>query len=328
MAIPVKRRMLFALVPVTALAVAVLAVDLPMFSVGPGPVREVLPRIQVRGHPSFEPRGKLLLTTVSVRPLTAVDAVAAWLDPAREVLPERDVLAPGESVREYRRQSLSQMDESKVAAVSFALERVTEYPEDHGRGALIQNVVAGYPAEGRLFPGETIVRVGDREVEEIADVAAAMRGAAPGRPVRFVVEAEGERAAVLVPTRRIPGERRPVIGVVLVEAFPFSVTIRSGDDGGPSAGLMWALGVLDLLTPGNLTAGRTIAGTGAIDPSGDVYPIGSVALKVRAAAERGAEAFLLPRDNLAEAREAGEKLPLVPVDTIEDALRYLEGGAT
>ena len=322
-----KGRPLHALVPVAALAVALLSVDLPLFSVGPGPVREVLPRIEVEGHPSYEPRGKLLLTTISVRPLTVPDAVAAWIDDARDVVPEREVLG-GESVREYRRQSLSQMDESKLAAVAFALARVTGYPEEHGDGVLIQKVIAGYPAEGRLYPGETIVRVDGEPVEQVEDVGRAIRRAGSRRAVRFVVEAEGKRAAVSLHPRPAPGDRRPVIGVVLVEAFPFPVTIRSGDDGGPSAGLMWALGVVDLLTPGSLTAGRTVAGTGAIDPAGNVFPIGSVGLKVRAAASRGAEAFLLPRNNLAEARAARSDIPLVPVATIEDALRYLERGGT
>ena len=323
-----KRKLLHASVPVLAFGLAASAVDLPVFSVGPGPVREVLPRIDVKGHRTYEPQGTLLLTTVSVRPLTVFDAVAAWLDPGRDVLREREVLGRGESVREYRRQSLSQMDESKIAAVAFALSETTDYPDDHGRGVLIQDVFAGLPAEGRLFPGETIVSIDGRPVREIEDVGRAVDRAGTTGTLRFTVEAGGPRASVSLRPQRPPGQTRPLIGVVLVESFPFEVTIRSGDDGGPSAGLMWALGVLDLLTPGSLTSGRTIAGTGEIDPLGNVFSIGSVAHKVRAAERRGADAFLLPRANLVEARAGGAKVPLVPVDTVQDALRYLERGGT
>ena len=104
------------------------------------------------------------------------------------------------------------------------------------------------------------------------------------------------------------------------------MAIQSGDIAGPSAGLMWALGLYDLLTPEDLTDGMTVAGTGAIDRDGKVYPIGGVAEKLIAAKHAGANVFLVPRQNLAEAQAANPGIKLVPVSTLQDAVDFLKGG--
>jgi PDZ domain-containing protein len=117
----------------------------------------------------------------------------------------------------------------------------------------------------------------------------------------------------------------------MVDAFPFGIEIQSGDVGGPSAGLMWALGLYDLLTPGDLTAGRTIAGTGTIAPDGTVGPIGGIEEKVRAASDVGATELLVPRGDMADARAVGAPgLRLVPVASFQGALDALraEGGSS
>jgi Lon-like protease len=110
----------------------------------------------------------------------------------------------------------------------------------------------------------------------------------------------------------------------LVESFPFEITIESGDVGGPSAGLMWAVGLYDLLTPGDLTGGKTVAGTGSIDLDGNVGPIGGILDKVVAAREANADIMLVPRDNFDEVRDvdAGD-LRLISVSTFDDAVEAL-----
>ena len=117
------------------------------------------------------------------------------------------------------------------------------------------------------------------------------------------------------------------MGVSMIESFPFEVRISSGEIGGPSAGLAWALGLHDLLTPGDLTAGRTIAITGTLGIDGTVFPIGGIQDKVVGAAEAGASVLILPEGNLADARAAGRDVELVPVATFADALSYLRGNA-
>jgi PDZ domain-containing protein len=112
----------------------------------------------------------------------------------------------------------------------------------------------------------------------------------------------------------------------MINSFPFDVQISSGEIGGPSAGLMWALGLYDLLTPGDLTGGQTIAGTGQIALDGTVIPIGGIEEKLTAAADAGATVFLVPQGNMEEARASGgHGLELVPVATFDDARAYLAG---
>lgn len=319
--------MLVMLAPAAALAVGLYAVDLPLYAEGPGPARDVVPRIDLDGIRTYEPDGRFLLTTVSVEPLSVLGVVGAWLDPDRDVIPERQVIPPGETEREYERQTRSDMDESKLAAAVYALERLTDYPKEHGRGVLVQDVFAGTPADGRLYPGDLILEAGGRKVEALDDVGAAIDRAGTERAVTLLVEAGGERETVRLRPARLVGHQAPIIGVVLIASFPVEVRIESGDVGGPSAGMMWALGLLDLLAPGDLTGGRTVAGTGTIDLEGNVGPIGGVRHKVLAAERAGADLFLVPAENLAEARGAGADVRLVPVRSVEDAVRYLEGGS-
>jgi PDZ domain-containing protein len=145
-----------------------------------------------------------------------------------------------------------------------------------------------------------------------------------GASVSFEVEAEGETHQVEVAKGRCPGVRRSLFGISIVEPFPFGIAIESDDVGGPSAGLMWALGLYDLLTPDDLTRGRTIAGTGEIDGDGDVLPIGAIDDKVIGAREAGADILLVPRRNarqIADADTGGMRV--IPVATFDDALRAL-----
>jgi len=323
----VVRRFLFVLAPWVALGLSLYAVDLPLFSVGPGPAREVIPRIDIDGRRTFESRGRLMLTTVNVGRVNAFGALEAWVDPMVDLLPEREILSPGQTDRQYRQQSSTEMDESKIAAVAFALRRLTEYPREHGDGVLVQDVVEGAPASGRLFPGDRILTADGEPINELAEMRTAIRNVGTRRDLRLAVESEDERRTVNLRPIRPRGAEGPIIGVVLVESFPFDIRIDSGDVGGPSAGLMWALGVVELLTPGDLTAGRSVAGTGVIDLDGGVHPVGGIEHKIFAAERAGVEIFLLPRANLVDARGAAEDIDLVPVDRIEQALDYLEGAA-
>jgi len=216
------------------------------------------------------------------------------------------------------------MDQSKIDAAAVVLAEVTDYPREHGPGALVEFVGEGCPAEGRLFPGDLIVRI-DGEPVGSRRIASRLIDAVPaGDPIRFRVEADGESHDVGVTRGRCPGVDEPLIGIFLVEPFPFEITIESGDVGGPSAGLMWAVGLYDLLTRGDLTAGRTIAGTGSIDLEGRVGSIGGILDKVVAAREANADIMLVPRDNFDEVRgvDAGE-LTLVSVSSLDEAIEAL-----
>jgi PDZ domain-containing protein len=223
---------------------------------------------------------------------------------------------------------VSQMDQSKIDAVSVVLRLVTDYPREHRGGALVESVVPGCSAAGRLFPGDLILAIDGEPIGSRADASAAIEAASSGETLTFDVRAAGETQDVDLVKRPCGSEREPLIGVSLLDNFPFGVSISSGGVGGPSAGLMWALGLYDLLTPGDLTGGRTIAGTGQIDLLGNIHPIGGIGEKVVAAVDAGADVLLLPRDNLEEARSSvQEEVRLVPVSTLREALEYLEPAA-
>ncbi len=316
-------RRVLALVPVLAAAVVLAAVPLPLFAVAPGPARDVVPLIQIEGHRTYEPSGDLLLTTVTVNHSTAFEALRGWLDEFSDIVPERLILPPGLTEEEEDQISRSQMDESKLTAAAVALARVTDYPQRHGSGALVRRVQAGSPADGRLFPGDLIERVDGTAVGSVEDVGRLVRAAGIGRRVSVVVRVEDQTRTVRLRPRELEPDGAPKIGVELLESFPFHLLIESGDIGGPSAGLMWTIGVIDLLTPGDLTGGRRIAGTGTIEVDGNVGPIGGIGQKIVAADRAGADAFLVPRADMAAAREAQTDLELVPIDDLEDALDYL-----
>jgi PDZ domain-containing protein len=137
----------------------------------------------------------------------------------------------------------------------------------------------------------------------------------------FEVTARGKSRTVHTTREVCAGSKRPLVGIGMVDAFPFAVNMASGDVGGPSAGLMWALGLYDLLTPGDLTGGKIVAGTGTIDIDGRVGPIGEIRDKVVAAERSGASLFLVPRSNLKELRGVDHgDMRIVAVDTFDEAL--------
>jgi Lon-like protease len=320
-------RRLGALAPAAVLLLCLGVVRAPWFAIGPGPAEDVLPRIDIDGAPTYASDGRLLLTTVTPGHVTVFGAIRGWLDPEVELVPERAFLVPGQTQEEFDRASLSIMDESTLAAASVALEATSGYPEQQGEGVIVYRVAPGSPADGVLFPGDVIVEAGGAELVGLPDLRRALDAVGDGGTLELEVRPieGGELRRVEVRPTLLAEEGRPIIGIEALANFPFDVRIDSGDIGGPSAGLLWALGVADLLTPEDLTAGRTLAGTGSIDIDGAVYPIGGVREKILAAERAGAEVFLLPAENLAEAQVVGAGLELVPVASFAEAVQYLEG---
>ncbi len=301
---------------------------LPYYGVGPGPARDVEPLIRIEGAPRYPSEGRFVLTSIVFDQLTAFGIVGAWLDPDRVVVERERIYPSGGPVEVERERAISEMDQSKIDAVAAVLRRLTDYPREHGRGVLVEAVVPGCAADGVLYPGDLILRIQGRAVDTVRKARRLIEAVPAGSRVRFDVTVDGEPRRLRLVREPCGDSEDPIVGVALLASFPFEVRISSGSIGGPSAGLMWALGLYDLLTPGDLTGGRTIAGTGAIAPDGEVYAVGGVEEKLVAAARAGAEVFLLPEENLAEARAAGARgMELVPVDDLDDALAYLEGRA-
>jgi PDZ domain-containing protein len=264
------------------------------------------------------------MTSVHVDQLNGIGVLAAWLDPNRAVVRRDVIYAPGESDQEEARRAISDMDQSKLDAAYVVLKELDDYPKDHGEGVLIESVVPGCAADGELFPGDMVTAIDGRSIGGMRAASDAIQSSPSGSTLTFDVTVDGEPEHIGLVREPCGGDADPLVGVRMIPSFPFPITISSGEVGGPSAGLMWAVTLYDLLTPGDLTGGRTIAGTGVIGLDGGVHAIGGIAEKIVAAREAGADVLLLPKGNLAEARAAGvEEIRLVPVASFDEALSWL-----
>ena len=316
-----KRAAFFA--PFVAVGVALGTIPLPFYALGPGPARDVVPRIQVSGAEREPSTGSLLLTSVSVRQVTGIELILGGLDPDVEIEPAGDVVPAGTTFERERERAISQMDTSKLDAAAAALRFLTDYPRVHGDGVLVRAVVPGCAAEGELFPGDLIVAIDGETVIDVRDVARILGGRPSGAVIAIDLRVDGQPESARLVREPCGGSVDPIVGVSLVNAFPIGITITSDGIGGPSAGLMFALGICEVLGDDDLAAGRTVAGTGEIGQGGRVYPIGGIAQKLAAAEEAGATLFLVPRGNLAEARATGTSLRLIAVDDLADAVAAL-----
>lgn len=313
------------LIALFGLAFAASWVRLPYYAVGPGPADEVGPLIDVRGAPRYASQGRFIMTTVSWTQVTALESLFAWIDDSQFIVSEDRIYPEGVDPDLEQRRAISQMDTSKIAASSVVLQELFDYPVEHGKGALIAQVGGDCPAEGELFVGDLVVSIDGRPIGSMRDAERALDAVPVDDVVAFRVRAGGEAHEVELRRGRCPGSERPLVGISMVDSFPIEVEIASGEVGGPSAGLMFSLGLYDTLTPGDLTGGRTIAGTGTLTPEGDVGGIGGIADKVIGAERAGATVLLVPRENMAELAgvETGD-LQLISVATFDEAVEALE----
>jgi Lon-like protease len=297
---------------------------IPYYAMGPGPARDVTPLIEVSGHPTYPSSGHLFMTTVSFWQVTPLQALRAWIDPNLALVQQDTLYPPGTSQVEDVRQGISQMDQSKIDATYVVLSRLTGYPRDHASGALVEQVYPGCPAEGQLYSGDLIISVDGRPASSGASLIKLLASHPADAPLTFQIQAAGKQQSITVTRKPCAGSKRPLVGIHPINPFPFTVSISSGDIGGPSAGLMYSLALYDLLTPGDLTRGRNIAGTGTMDLSGKVGAIGGIRDKVVAAERVGATIFLAPSDNRADLAglDTGS-MKVIYVSTFDEALQAL-----
>ncbi len=314
-----------ALVALFAIAFAAAWVRLPYYAVGPGPADEVGPLIDVRGVERYASRGKFIMTTVSWTQVTALQSLVAWIDETQFVVSEDKIYPPGVDPDQEQQRAISEMDTSKIAASAVVLQELFDYPDEHGRGALIAQVGGDCPAEGELFVGDLVVSIDGRPVASRNDAQRAIDGVPTDEVVAFRVRAGGQVHDVELIRGSCQDAERPLVGINMIDSFPFDIEIASGNVGGPSAGLMFSLGLYDALTPGDLTGGHTIAGTGTITSEGDIGGIGGIADKVIGAERAGATVLLVPSENMAELAgvDTGD-MQLISVATFDDAVEALE----
>ncbi|WP_298178004.1 PDZ domain-containing protein [Saccharomonospora sp.] len=305
-------------------------VRVPYVALGPGPTYDTLGDVDgtevvsVDGTRTYDTDGELRMTTVSLNDnMTLFGALGMWLSGRYALAPREEYFLPGQSDEEVRQENLRQFRSSQSNAEVAALRRLG-YPVQ----AVVEQVVEGSPAADVLQPGDRIVRIDGKDVTDSAGVRKVLAGTRPGQtvPVTFHRDGEPERTESVTLTRH-PGGSHGFIGIQPTDRadVPFDVDVALEDVGGPSAGLIFALAIMDELTPGAMTDGRSIAGTGTIDAEGNVGEIGGISFKLVAAHEAGAEAFLVPEGNCGEAVvTAPEGLRLVRVATLDDAVNAVE----
>ena len=315
---------------VVALLLLAWLAPLPYVVYRPGPTLDVLgdvdgePIIEVSGHASYDDDGQLRMTTVSVtQPEARVDLftlLGAWLSRQDAVYPYASVYDDDTTAEENESEGAVQMVSSQDTATAVALHELGYDVEPDALEVISVN--PGDPADGQLKPKDRLVKVDGQPVKTPDEAVQLIRGTPAGQAVTLDIVRQGRPATIrLVPTE-VDGV--PRIGATLGPGydFPFEVDVNVGPDiGGPSAGLMFSLAIYDTLTPGSLSGGETIAGTGEIAPGGEVGPIGGIQQKIAGARRDGAELFLVPADNCQDALGADRgDMRLVKVDTMHDAV--------
>lgn len=308
----------------------------PYVVFAPGPTATVAgeglatPVIEVSGTRTYPVDGRLDLTTVLVTPasrrLDLVTALGAWLDPDQAVLPREVVFPPDATTEEVREANQALFTTSQDQAVVAALTYLGFGPQ----AVRVVAVLPDAPAADVLQPGDVIMRVDGTAVRQPAQLRDLVAAQEPGATLRMQVQRDGGVRTLDVPTGPNPAdESAAFLGVQVSTAFEVDVTIDVARDiGGDSAGLVFALGVVDSLDEASLLDGRTVAGTGTIDGEGRVGAIGGVQQKIAAAREIGADVFLLPADNCGAARGARPgDVAVVPVRTLAEAVEVLGDGA-
>lgn len=308
----------------------------PYVTVSPGPTLDVLgeqngePIVQVAGRRTYPVDGEMRLTTVSVsnpdRKVTLLEALGAWWRDDIAVLPYEAMYPEPTNAEEERTESQAQMVSSQDTAVAAALDALGFDLETY---AVVTGVSGGGPSDGKLQARDRIVALGGEQVEDVQDVFDLIGEYSPGDEVVVTVRRGGAEKRFTIETVAAEDDpKRALIGILVGTGydFPFDVRLALDDSiGGPSAGLMFALSVYDTLTPGSLTGGEVVAGTGSITPDGRVGPIGGVRQKIAAAEEAGAEVFLVPADNCPSAvHDPVEGIELIRADDLRSAVDALE----
>ncbi len=322
------------------LALTMLFVTPPYAIQSPGPtvdtlgeVEEDTPLITVEGAETYPTDGELRLTTVSTRggpgyPATVAQVVGGWISGTTTVVPRETAFQPGQTEEEVQQESSLQMSSSQTNATVAALTEL-------GHDVPTELHIAGTPPHGAAAG---LVESGDRltwistpdtertELTSFAVLSDVLAATPPGTTVSLGVERDGEERTVDVVTDG-DGDGGSLIGVMISPEvdLPFEVNFAIENIGGPSAGLMLTLGIIDILTPGALTGGEVIAGTGTVDLAGDVGPIGGIAQKMAGSVRDGAQWFLAPVENCgAVAGNVPDGLEVVAVDTVSEAVAAVE----
>ncbi len=331
-----KRTVIYSLM-ISLIFFLLITYDLPYYIYKPGHADSLENMVEIDN--GVEAKGDLHLVTVSGGQATPIGFLLAKLRAFHEIIPIEEARPEGISDEEYMRHQMMLMENSQQSSTVVAYRAAgAEYTIEQ-KGLYIVGVVENMPADGILQPGDRINKVDDQEMKEANDLVDYVLLKKPGEKIKFEIDRDGKQLTEFIEVVSFPDDNEKVgIGIQLVTEQKVTVDppvyIKSGNIGGPSAGLMFALEIYNQLTEEDITKGYHIAGTGEIDFEGNVIRIGGIDKKVVAADREGIEIFFVPNENGEKdsnyevAKETAQKIntsmKIVPVDTFDDALSYLK----
>ena len=297
----------------------------------PGVALSVEPMVNVPAPYHHSHAGTFILTSVIQQtPIVLGEWVYGHLSSEVLLLPPQEIVPPGTTLQQQARQGFRMLDESEAAAIVVGLRLAGFRVPAVGKGVLIDSVLPDSPSQGVLQPGDIIVAFNGQPISAVGELLKQIAATLPSVTVRLQVVrngAERDLTTSLLPPTNQGGSPRLGIAIEpagLTYSLPIPVKIVPQKIvGGPSAGLMFALTVYNALSPVDLAGGRRIAGTGTIDPDGNVGPIGGVEEKVVAAENAGAAYFLAPAANYRDALATARRIKVVEVTTADQAIAFL-----
>ena len=310
---------------------------LPYYVSKPGMAKELEPIIEVEG--GYEEEGSFMLTTVRMGRANIYAYVIAKFSKYQELYPVEDIRSENETDEEYTIRQLHMMDGSKSSAIEVAYKKAGIPVHYDYKGVYVLRVMPDMPAEGKLTPGDHIFEVDGKTFESSNEFIEYVSSKKAGDVIQLAYNRNGSTDKVDVPLKAFEnGSNRAGVGIELVDDKEINVDpkviVQSDEIGGPSAGLMFSLEIYNQLTKEDLTKGYEIAGTGTLTPDGTVGRIGGIQQKIVAADKAGAELFFAPFEKGAEgsnydealiaAKDIKTKMKIIPVDTFDEAVAYLE----
>jgi PDZ domain-containing protein len=298
-------------------------------AVGQAKHGEAKPVLSIPGRKTYPTKGSLDLLTVNVvgNPQQLPNwfqVLTAWFRPSQSVVPVEAEFPRGQTTDEANRENAQAMSSSQQDATAAALVALGYDVEQH---VVVASVEKGSPAAGRISANDRITAADGKKVESVQQLRDAVQ-AQHGGPVTLTVERGDATRDVSITPEKDPQSGSWILGVSAGEQYgtlPVRVDFQLADIGGPSAGQMFALGIIDKLTPGYLNGGKRVAGTGTIDAQGDVGAIGGIRQKMYAARDAGATVFLAPRSNCDEVTgHVPAGLHVYAVKTLSDSMKVLK----
>lgn len=299
--------------------------------------KELEPIIEVEN--GFEEKGSFMLTTIRMGKANVYTYLLASLSDYQEIYPEKEIRSEEETEEEYNVRQLHLMASSKQSAIEVAYKKAGIPIHYNYKGVYVLNVVESMPASGKLEPGDRIFKVDNFEFASSTEFIDYVSGKSAGDKITLTFERRNKEKEAVIEVKTFPDdESRVGVGIGLVDDKEVQVEpkveIDTEDIGGPSAGFMFSLEIYNQLTEEDYTKGYEIAGTGTISPDGVIGPIGGIEQKVVAADKAGADIFFAPNEAGAKdsnyraavktAKDIDTKMKIVPVDTFDEAIAYLE----